>query len=230
MANTILFKTPKGCPHIDFEELAALVFSDGKSDSFLRKAAIINKHVMECPQCFEMYQGLMLLRDRADQYAAIGSSAEKNLVRVFQFFFSKATGQTLEQILNECSRFKTWLSFSIKTSRDLLQASTPGFSNPRLVTLMKSLDGGKGVEETETTIRSSLFDKDKNRVCIGMDGTLSLYFDSSVYGAGKRVLVLPDDMDADPMMIELVRYDDAINYVRFEGIKPGKYTVMIESN
>lgn len=228
MTNTLLNEHSSDDTHIRFEEMTAYVFSDGKQASFLKTAAVINKHVTDCSQCFKMYQGLMLLRDRLEQYTAIETASEQKLIRLLRFFLPEAKNRTPEQVVDECMRFKVWLSFGIKNMKELLQLSAPGFSNPRLVTVMKSSDGSNGIEETESVIRSSLFDKDKNRVSIGLDGSLSLYFDSSTYAEGRRVLLLPDDCDEEPTMIELIRYDDSISYVRFEGIIPGKYTVMIE--
>lgn len=212
--------------HIDFLDLAEYVFSNGRGSSFLKKAATINYKVMECPECYQTYLALTRLRDHAEQYVSLETSSEKLLIKLLRFFLTESASSTVEQLVNECSRFKAWISFNIKSMKELVQTSNQGFSNPRLVTVMNS-STGKG-EEVKSVIRSSLVDKNKNRVTIGLDGTLSLYFDSNVYSEGKRVVVVPDDDEAEPVMIELQQYDDSISYVRFEGIKPGKYTVMIE--
>ncbi len=228
MDNLLFDNTHNENAHIDFSDMAEYVFSNGKSESFLKKAAVINKHIMECPECYKTYSALLLLQEKAEKYASLETNGEKLFSRLLRFFFSEKNNQPIEQLVNDCMRFKVWLSFNIQNMKDLIQTSAQGFSNPHLVTVMKSATGKDGVEEVKSVIRSSLIDKDKNRVSIGMDGTLTLYFDSNVYAEGKRILILPDDEDDDPVMIELMRYDDSISYVRFEGIKPGKYTVMIE--
>lgn len=214
--------------HISYEEMADYVFSDGRGGDFIKTAARINRHVMSCPACGEMYRGLMALRDRAEEYAAVDTVQEKLLIRLFRALLITEPEKAGEKILEDCRRFKLWLSFRVKNLRELAGINAEALTYPRLVTVMRSATGPDGVEKTESVIRSSLFDRQKNRVSIGLDGTLSLYFDSAEYSAGSRVLILPNDGDADPQMIELVRYDDSICYVRFEGISPGKYTVMVE--
>jgi|GEM_PF-7063043 len=214
--------------HISYEEMADYVFSDGRRSDFIKTAARINRHVASCPVCGELYRTLMALRDRAEEYAAVETVEEKLLTRLFRALLITEPGEAAEALLEDCRRFKLWLSFRVKNLQELAGDAASGFTYPRLVTVMRSDTGPDGVEKTESVIRSSLFDRQKNRVSIGLDGTLSLYFDSAEYAAGSRVLILPDDSDADPRMIELVRYDDSICYVRFEDIRPGKYTVMVE--
>ena len=57
-----------------------------------------------------------------------------------------------------------------------------------------------------------------------------MYFDSSEHKAGQRVILIPDDEELEAKIIEMKRYDSSICSVRFEGIAPGKYTVVVENN
>ena len=108
-------------------------------------------------------------------------------------------------IAEECLGFEKWLSFSVKNMREIMEMQSAGFSHPKLATVMKSAAPGQDPEETETEIKSSLSDRKRNRVSIGLDGTLSLYFDAADPSAGKRIIILPDDPEASPQMFELTR-------------------------
>ena len=228
MENSIIKTDLQKSTHIPFDDMAQYVFSDGRAETFMKDMARINNHIMECQECYNMYQSLMTLYDKASEFACMQTAEEKEFGRVLSFLFAKEADKPIENVIEECRRFKKWLSFSIKNMKELIKSETPDFSHPRLVTIMKSSSDETGVEETQSEIRSSLFDKDKNRVSIGLDGTLSLYFDAKDHSIGKRVIILPDDEDVNPQMLELTMYDDSISYVRFEGVLPGKYTILVE--
>ena len=68
--------------HISFDEMTDYVFADSLTADFIRESARINKHVMECPECYDMYQSLMVLHEEADRFASIETSGEKLLTRI----------------------------------------------------------------------------------------------------------------------------------------------------
>lgn len=214
--------------HISFDEMSEYVFSKKAPAEFMSVAARINKHVMDCPACRKNYEALMTMKDETEKAVGFESFDEKINTRIFAFLYSLEQSKPVKAVVDECLKFEKWLSFTIKNAREIMEPQTAGFSHPKLATVMKSATPGQDVEETETEIKSSLFDRKRNRVSIGLDGTLSLYFDESEHAEGKRVIILPDDPDMSPQMFELTRYDASISYVRFEGIAPGQYTVVVE--
>ena len=214
--------------HISFDEMSEYIFSQKAPAEFMSVAARINKHIMDCPVCRKNYDALMQLKDETEKLASYESLDEKIATRIFAFLLSLEQSKPVRTIVDECLGFEKWLSFTIKNMREIMETQSAGFSHPKLVTVMKSATSGEDAEETETEIKSSLFDRKRNRVSIGLDGTLSLYFDESDHSAGKRVIILPDDAEVSPQMFELTRYDDSISCVRFEGVVPGQYTIVVE--
>lgn len=212
--------------HIPFEELSAYVLSSERPDNMLAIAAKVNNHVMTCDKCKDDYYALMALKDEANRAASHETLDESIKTRVFACLYSLERSKSVHAIAQECLEFKKWLSFSIKNLKELTQTESTFFSYPKLLTDVKS-HGGDYVEEK--TVKSSLCDADKNRVSIGLDGTLSLYFNSDEHPVGKRVIILPDDTEEAPQMFELSRYDSSISCVRFEGVAPGQYTIVVEN-
>ena len=214
--------------HISFDEMSEYVFSKKAPAEFMSVAARINKHIMDCPECRKNYNALISLKDETEKIVAHESLDEKITTRIFAFLLSLEHSKPLRMIADECLGFEKWLSFSVKNMREIIEIQSAVFFHPKLATVMKSAALGQDLGETETEIKSSLFDRKRNRVSIGLDGTLSLYLDAADHSAGKRVIILPDDYEASPQMFELTRYDDSISYVRFEGIVPGQYTIVVE--
>jgi hypothetical protein len=222
-------KSEETISHISFDDMVEYVFSNKLTVDFVRKGAKINNHVMNCPECYRMYLSLMDYHEKVEQFLNCETGEESIIMRILSFLFSEDAGRPIESILEECRRFRKWIAFSVKNFRELVQGELPGFSHPRLATVMKSASGKSNTEEVESEILSSLFDKAKNRVSIGLDGTLSLYFDAKNHSVGQRVIIMPDDPNKSPQMLELTMYDDSITHVRFEGINPGQYTVLLET-
>lgn len=211
--------------HIPFEELSAYVFSPGRPENMIAVAAKVNNHVMTCDKCKDDYLALMALKDETDRAVFRETLDESIKTRVFACLYSLERSKPVQAIAQECLGFEKWLSFSIKNLKELAQTESTFFSYPKLLTAVKT-HGGDYVEEK--TVKSSLCDADKNRVSIGLDGTLSLYFNSDEHPVGKRVIILPDDTEEAPQMFELTRYDSSISCVRFEGVAPGQYTIVVE--
>lgn len=211
--------------HLSFEEISEYVFADTRPHGFMKTVARVNQHLAQCPECRTVYQALLELYDRANEYAASGAEREKVLTRVLRAVSAFHPGRPAEQLVRDCLRFREWCSFRVSNRWEL--AGGPGFSYPKLVTVMKSADGENGLGEIESVIRTSLMDRDKNRVSIGLDGTLTLYFDAVSYSAGQEVLLLPDEPESIPQMAELVDYDGTMVYVRFEDTAPDQYTVLV---
>lgn len=214
--------------HIPFDELSAFVFAKNTSKDFLSVAARINKHLMACPSCKKNYYALMNVKDEIEKAARYETFDERIETRVFAFLYSKKHSSSLQAIVKESLRFKKWVSFNIRSMKEIVSVQQPRLAHPVLASVMKSSTSGSQADEVKTEIKTSLYDRNRNRVSIGLDGTLSLYFDASSHPAGKRVIILPDDATKSPQMVELTRYDDSVAYVRVEGIAPGEYTVVIE--
>ena len=212
--------------HVSFEEMSDYVFSNIDKDDFISIASKINKHVMECASCKECYERLMQLKDAIVKIQSHETVDERLKTRLFALLYTME--KPTKNLINECFGFQKWLTFSIKNYREISQSQSKDFSHPVLATVMNSVTPGQESEVTETEIMSSLCDRNRNRVSIGLDGTLSLYFDATDHSAGKRVVILPDDTEKESQMLELTRYDESISYVRFEGISPGQYTVVVE--
>lgn len=211
--------------HLSFEEIADYVFADTRPPDFIMTAARINQHLRKCEECGAMYRALLELYDRANSYAVAGVEQEKLLTRIWKALSAFEPGKPMEQLARDCLCFREWCSFYINAGRELIGAS--GFSHPKLVSVMKSADGENDPKEVESVIRTSIMDQDKNRVSIGLDDTLSLYFDALAHSAGQKVLLLPDEPESIPQMAELAEYDGTLTYVRFEDAAPGRYTVWL---
>lgn len=211
--------------HLSFEETADFVFADTRPPDFMKTVAKTNQHLARCPECRRVYQAMLGLYDRANSYVSLGTERKKILTRILKALSAFEPERPVEQLVGDCLRFREWCSFRISGKRELTGGSD--FSYPKLVTVMKSADGEDDLGEIESVIRTSLMDGGKNRVCIGLDGTLSLYFDASSHPAGQRVLLLPDESESIPQMAELADYDGTLVYVRFEDAAPGQYTVLV---
>ena len=214
--------------HPSFEELSDYIFQNRFSMDYLKTAARINKHVMECPECYNMYQAMLTLREQVDVLSEYESERRSLAAKVFNFLNVHEKGRPKEAVISECLRFKKWTSFQIESMKESIFTALSGFSHPTLVTVMKSSTGQDDSEEVESTIYSSLSDNGKNRVSAGIDGTLTLYFDAAQYQPGQRVIVLSEDDAALSQMAALEHYDNSLLYVRFEDVIPGQYSVLLE--
>lgn len=183
--------------HISFEEMSEYIFTDKRPDNFVAIAAHVNSHVMLCPDCKAVYNALMSLKDEIDKIEPHESLSEKMKTRILGFLYGIDCSRPIASLIDECLGFKMWLSFTVKSMKELTQSTWIGFSHPKLATVMKSSTDIHDVEVTESEIKSSLYDHKKNRVSIGLDGTLSLYFDSAEHSVGKRIII-PDDTDVNP--------------------------------
>ena len=222
---------------ISFEEMTEYVFGEIDQSDFLKIAARTNKHILKCPRCRKMYDSLMLLEEKLTECENLEAGTEMTTAKVFDTLLSeedkKAEGvvrSSIDALIRESQNFKKCIYFNVKSLQELVEPNE-AYMHPSLVTVMMSDTGDGSTVQTESTIQSSLIDRDKNRVSIGLDGTLSLYFDIKEHEVGKRVVILPDTPgkeDTPGTMMELKVYDDAISYVRFEGVTPGQYTVLVE--
>lgn len=215
--------------HFSFDDIMNYVFSEDTSSDFINKAAKINNHIMVCDECNMMYNALMSLNESVLHYNSIESEEQRIFIKVFGALFMMNKDKTITKLVEESKGFKVWISFDIVNQQEISSRLSNTFMHPHLVSAMKSSTDDE-VIITDTENRSSLYDKKKNRVSIGLDGTLSLYFDSSEHKAGQRVILIPDDEELEAKIIEMKRYDSSIFSVRFEGIAPGKYTVVVEKN
>lgn len=215
--------------HISFDDMMDYVFSVDTSNNYIKRAAIINNHIIECDECNMMYNALMSLNESVLHYNSIESEEQRVFIKVFGALFMMNSEKTISTLVEESKGFKVWISFDILNLQEISNSTSDSFTHPHLVSAMKSSTDDESMI-TDTEIRSSLYNKKKNRVSIGLDGTLSLYFDSSEHKAGQRVILLPDDEELEAKIIEMKRYDSSICSVRFEGITPGKYTVLVEND
>ena len=215
--------------HISFEILSEYVFYDDKDLLELFDYAKINQHLMQCESCMKKYNALVSLREAAYQYSELKPAEFRIMIRLFEFLYSKSQSKRIQDIVKECLSFKKWLTFSIKSIKELVQIQSPGFSYPRLATSMKSSPSDRSGSTSSNEIRSTLCDGNMNRVSVGLDGTLSIQLNALEYPVGKKVIIVSDDAEQAPQMMELTRYNDLLNNVRFEGLKPGdEYSVFYE--
>lgn len=221
-------KNSAGEVHPTFEELSAYIFPAAFSGEYLRTAARMNKHILECSECREIYQALLALRDRVEARSAAEFEARSLAARVFSLLRAQEKGLSKEALLSEYLRFKKWASFQIANGKEAIGTALSGFSHPTLVTVMKSSVGQDDSEEVESTLYSSLSDSGKNRVSVGLDGVLTLYFDAAQRRPGQRVIVLSEDDAAQSQLAALEWYDDSLLYARFEDVIPGEYSVLLE--
>lgn len=222
MSNNISCLTEE---HIAFEDMADFIFNE---DVSLEIAAKFNKHMMECSKCYQMYDALYTLHESMDEYLNAETDGEKLRTRIFEVLWSVRKSEPVEKLVAECGRFRHWISLEVNSAKRLVQMDASDFAHPKLVTVMKSSTGDDSEKITQSVIRSSLSDENNNRVSIGLDGTLSLYFSLSEHPVGQRVILLPDDPEAVPQIAALDGYDSSISFVRFEGICPGQYTIAVE--
>lgn len=215
--------------HITFEEMVDYVFVEDRPNDFFETAAKMNYHIMNCEECGKMYNALMDLNESVLQYNSVETEEQRIFIKVFGALYMLNSDKTVSALVEESKNFKVWISFDIINQQEIMSCNNNSFIHPHMVSAMKSSTDDEA-EISNTEIQSSIFDKNNNRVSIGLDGTLSLYFDSSQHKAGQRVILLPDDEELETKIIEMKRYDSSICSVRFEGITPGKYTVVVENN
>lgn len=214
--------------HIEFNDMMEYVFAEEFSPEFLSVAAAFNKHIMECDACREMYHQLFNLREAMEAYSLFLAKPAKTQFRVFSALSNVKKNESVEKILELSGRFRDWISFSINSLRDISWGNASGFQHPRLVTEMKSVTGDGAVEKSESVIRSSLLDEQKNRVSVGLDRTLTVYLQANSCKEGQQILLLPEDDSSSPELQSLEKYDGSCLYARFLDVDPGQYSILVE--
>lgn len=213
--------------HISFEEMSDFVFGKNRPADYMNTVAKYNHHIFKCDECAKMYDVMMSLKEEIDKANAYETPLEKVRTKVFRFLCRNSGKKTAGELVDESKGFGLLLSFNVKSLRELIQNAAEGFSHPKIAVASRYSASGDTVSESESTILSCL-DDGKNRVSIGMDGTLSLYFDATEYEEGKRVILIPDDEETEPVMQILGSYDDGVSYALFEGVEPGEYAIVVE--
>ena len=216
--------------HVSFEDMTEYVFHNNAldNDSFVEESARIQSHIFNCKECRTLYNALLTLKESLDAFDTYQTSQEILFSKVFRFFYMSGTIPA-EKITELCLKFRKWISFGFIDIKEIFSVSSDTlFNHPKLIGIMNSVSDDKSGGDRETLIKTSLIDKNNNRITIGMDGTLSLYFDSTKHPEGKRIIIIPDNDNADTKMLELTEYEESISNVRFEGITPGEYTILIE--
>ena len=212
--------------HIPFEELSDYVFSSKRPDRYPSMAFAYNRHIMACPDCKKCYDALVTMKEELESAQSYQKADETVFARMMGFLHSLGTSQTVKDLMEECRRFRKLLSFRLGDF-GTIYGLTEGYSYPRLSMVTKSTAGNQKSDDAGAEIKTSLLGKN-NRISIGQDETVTLYFDRNDHADGERVMILPVDADSEPQMLELTRYDSSLSYVRFENIKPGEYVVLTE--
>lgn len=220
--------------HITFEEISEFFFPSEVNESYLKTVARVNSHAMQCPLCKKRYAALLKYADTVDLKRSAMEQNEKNNLFVLRALCSlKATSQEMENAIASCiehiQSLSTYVLVKIKDFSEIVvdsMSSGINYRYPAFSTVPKSA-GSSG--QTTGIIKSSVVSDADNRISIGLDGTLSLYFNRETCDEKSWVLLAPTGEHQIPYYKRLERYDDHQYVARFFDITPGEYLVILQN-
>ena len=222
--------------HITFNEMVDFYFADTLDDSFIEQAAKINAHLVECAGCMQDYEALQAIEESFNRCTdRAGDRAKAELLEGIYCAESEHNPDCVS--VSNCVAYLKRLKFKILVTIDdidtlvcqKLDEVGDLFRYPQFATAAKSISESDGKQNPVQAgeIKSMMLDSRKNRVSIGMDRTLSLYFKKDECPADTLVILIPDASGSQPHFAYTRLYDEANVVVRFEDVHPGSYKVTL---
>lgn len=220
--------------HVTFDEMTAFFFPEKPDADYRRLASRVNAHLMGCPSCRKRYDALLDFSEETERSAAAMTPAQQRRMTILRALYglratSDEMAQAIDRLLDRaheltasvCVRIRSFGELSAVGIGNGLQYRYPVFS-----TVPKAA-GEAGA--TTGISKSSVVADDRSRISIGLDGTLSLYFDRSACSRDAWVLLAPTGEGQIPYYKPLEAYDERQLAAHFFGITPGEYLVILQN-
>lgn len=220
--------------HISIDEMMAFIFAEKLDDAVLAASARIDAHMAQCDQCWETYSQLMAAKEAFDQVGGYMPKSERIAQKILMGLIElqsrqEAAAARISDYASVLSSLKAAVKLKVDGLCSLIGGQLAGgneYYNPMLAVATKST--GFNSEEPNV-VQSTLVDKNKNRVTIGLDGTLSAFFNQEECPEGTLVLLIPTEGDTEPGLQFAERYDAHTVAVRFDDVEPGEYVIVFHN-
>lgn len=221
--------------HITFDEMSEFVLAKEFNDDFLKMSARINSHIQSCEQCSQLYRSLLSFND-AMEYEFVPAeelSGDKGIIaRTLRKLdiTSKEMQEAVSNWMKNLDHLVARTNLTIKNFGELIINSADfGFEYPAFAAYAKAYSDDEDEKAQSGVVKSTVIDGDSNRISIGLDGTLSIYFNRDNCDVHAWVLLAPTDEDHIPYFKPLEPYDSRLYVAKFYDITPGDYLVILQN-
>lgn len=220
--------------HITFNEMVDFYFADTLDDNFFEQAAKINAHLVECADCMHDNEALQATEESFNRCADMAGNRKAELLEGIYRTESEHNPNCVS--ISGCvARIKRLKSKILVTIDDIdtlvcqkLGEASDMFRYPQFAAAKSISESTVKQDPIQVgEITSMMLDSRKNRVSIGMDRTLSLYFKKDECPADTLVILIPNSSGIKPRFEYTRSYDEANVVVRFEDVHPGSYMVTL---
>ena len=221
--------------HISFDEMAEFLFAKEFNEDFMRMSSRINSHIQLCEECSQLYRSMLSFNDALD-YETVALeelSEEKGIIaralrklEITSKEMQEAVGDWMKNLDHLVSR----TNLTIKNFGEIIINSADfGFEYPAFAAYAKAYSEEEDTTTQSGVVRSTVIDGDSNRISIGLDGTLSIYFNRDNCDVHAWVLLAPTDDEHIPYFKPLEPYDNRLYVARFYDVTPGDYLVILQN-
>lgn len=215
--------------HISDDDLFDYFEKDCFDDDFKKMTARINLHIRSCSLCRGKYDAIKEASESLDKissYLPRKNRFQVNLIRWIYLYENQKDkeGKKLVECVERVKELTFSVLLKIKNFNELGWVSLSGqneFYHPAFAAVGKSTEG----RPSNGVIKSIIVDGNNGRITIGIDRTLSLYFDKNDCTPGNMVILIPADAEAEPYFKFVDKYGDDMVVARFDDINPGDYIV-----
>lgn len=204
------------------------------NDDFYRMAAKVNSHIVKCQECREIYESLLAIDEAMEKAVTMVPKSQRIRIKLIErlYHFENKNEETKKRISEYADILKE-LTYSVRVKVESLgeivcSSMTGGsqFYHPAFATSGKTFSSDEESVQTGI-IKSTVIDDDNNRITIGPDGTLSLFFNKSDCYPGTLVILIPEDSSQEPLFEYAMKdsHNEDMVVVRFEDVTRGDYTV-----
>lgn len=219
--------------HITFDEMVEFISGKSITTEYMKLAARVNSHILKCKQCRADYQALLkadTALNSAAAYIPVSQRAKMKAVLGLYAFENNVRGVAVQ--LSECVRMLSELTnvvkFKIQSFTELMYEELTGtqeFYHPAFAAAQMSNSTSEEEDAQMGIMKSTLIDKDTNRITVSLDRRLSLYFNKSEAISGALIALIPTGSTGEPRFGYPTDYDDNKVVVRFTDVEPGEYIV-----
>lgn len=216
--------------HIEFDDMVEFIYATSADDSFTQKAFEINKHLMVCAECREVYEQLLTTREAIEESCFEMPTEERVVIKVLETIYKKSNTIAsvrvmVDGLIEKIKRKQSFIGINVFSLSEISTSnflSGHCFYHPQAIGVSKST----GDSQENEKMMDVLIDDKYNRISIALDGTLSLRFQKHMCPAGSIVYLVPNG-DGEAVCGEAKDYEDGLTRIVFDDIEPGDYTIVI---
>ena len=220
--------------HLSIEDMISFISMTKVDEDFFEMAARVNSHIYKCRECRENYETLLAASEAIENavlFVPKSQMAYFNLIKGLYLFENKRekTKKKLSECIDAIKDLTYLVQVNVASLGEIACNSLSGesqFYHPAFAVGGKSFSNSP--EDVQTgIIKSTVIDEDNNKVTIGQDGTLSLFFNKDECYPGTIVILIPEDASQEPLFEYSVEdsHSEDMAVVKFEDVTPGNYTV-----